>query len=128
MRPIASRPFALALLAAIAALAAPATAQFVNAPADPQWSVPEIGALRDDDDGRVLRRERELIAATYAHIGPEVADSAKRYAGNNLACSNCHLHAGTKKFGLPLWGLWERFPQYSNRSGSEITIEDRINS
>ena len=122
------RPLALALLAAFAALAAPAAAQFVNAPADPDWSVPEIGALPDDDNGRLVRRGRDLITATYAHIGPAVADAGKRYAGNNLACSNCHLHAGTKKFGLPLWGLWERFPQYSNRSVSEITIEDRINS
>lgn len=122
------RPVAIVVLALIGALAAPAAAQFVNAPADPNWSVPEIGALPDDDNGRLVRRGRDLITATYAHIGPSVADASKRYAGNNLACSNCHLNAGTKKFGLPLWGLWERFPQYSNRSGAEITIEDRVNS
>ncbi len=51
-----------------------------------------------------------LITATYAHIGPEVPDPAKRFAGNNLACSNCHLEAGTKKFGLPIFGLFELFP------------------
>ncbi|MGY4573866.1 hypothetical protein ACVWY5_006936 [Bradyrhizobium sp. USDA 3256] len=38
----------------------------------------------------------DLITATYAHIGPEVADTARRFARNNLACSNCHLAAGTK--------------------------------
>ncbi len=110
------------------ALIAPAHAQYVNAPADPTWSVPEIGALPDDDNGRLVRRGRDLVTATYAYIGPSVANAEKRYAGNNLACTNCHLNAGTKKFGLPLWGLWERFPQYSGRSGTEITIEDRINS
>jgi thiosulfate dehydrogenase len=109
-------------------LAGPAASQFVNAPADPAWTVPEVGALPDDEHGRLVRRGRDLITATYAHIGPAVADESKRYAGNNLACSNCHLNAGTKKFGLPLWGLWDRFPQYSGEAGGEITIEQRVNS
>jgi thiosulfate dehydrogenase len=122
------RVLTLAAFALIAALAAPAAAQFVNAPADPAWTVPEVGALPDNEANRLIRRGRDLITATYAHIGPSVADESKRYAGNNLACSNCHLNAGTKKFGIPLWGLWERFPQYSARSGAEITIEDRVNS
>src|SRR5262245_49223575 len=78
--------------------------------------------------GRLVRRGRDLITATYAHIGPEVADPSKRFAGNNLACSNCHLHAGTKKFGIPLFGLLGEFPHYSARSGAEMTIEDRVNA
>jgi thiosulfate dehydrogenase len=94
----------------------------------PVWTVPEVGALPDDDHGRLVRRGRDLITATYAHIGPEVPDPAKRFAGNNLACSNCHLEAGTKKFGLPLFGLVELFPQYSARRGAEITIEDRVDA
>src|SRR5918997_5482526 len=59
---------------------------------------------------------------------PQVADPAKRYAGNNLACTNCHLQAGTKKFGLPLFGLLGDFPQYSARIGADISIQDRLNS
>ena len=47
---------------------------------------------------------------------------------NNMACTNCHLEAGTKKFGLPLFGLFADFPQYSPRSSADVTIEDRINS
>lgn len=92
------------------------------------WTVPEVGALPSDSYGLQVRRGRDLITATYAHIGPEVSDPAKRFAGNNLACSNCHLMAGTKKFGLPIFGLFDLFPQYSARLGAEITIEDRVNS
>lgn len=92
------------------------------------WTVPEVGALPLDAYGLQVRRGRDLITATYAHIGPEVPDPAKRFAGNNLACGNCHLQAGTKKFGLPIFGLFDLFPQYSARRGAEITIEDRINS
>jgi thiosulfate dehydrogenase len=94
----------------------------------PIWTVPEIGALPDDANGRLIRRGRDLVTATYAHIGPEVSDPAKRFAGNNLACGNCHLMAGTKKFGLALFGLYGEFPLYSVRLGAEITIEDRLNS
>jgi len=117
---------AAALLAAIAA--APAATQEAKAPASTIWTVPEIGALPDDSYGSLVRRGRDLITATYAQIGPEVPDRSKRYAGNNLACSNCHLHAGTKKFALPIFGLFEQFPKYSARSGAEITIEERIDS
>ena len=94
----------------------------------PIWTVPEIGALPDDADGRLVRQGRDLITATYAHIGPEVADRAKRFAGNNLACGNCHLQAGTKKFGIPLFGLFGVFPRYNARLGAEMTIEERLNA
>lgn len=94
----------------------------------PVWTAPEVGALPDNESSRQIRRGRDLITATYAHIGPEVPDTTKRYAGNNLSCSNCHLDAGKKKFGLPIFGLFELFPQYSARLGAEITIEDRVNS
>jgi thiosulfate dehydrogenase len=97
-------------------------------PAPVIWTVPEIGALPDNAEGRLVRRGRDLITATYAYIGPEVFDPAKRFAGNNLACGNCHLEAGTKKFGIPLFGLFGEFPMYSARLGAEITIEDRLNA
>lgn len=115
-------------LFALFAMIAPLQAQDLYAPADPTWSVPQVGALPYDEKGMLIRRGRDLVTATYAHIGPAVADESKRYTGNNLACSNCHLNAGTKKFGLPLWGLYDNFPQYSARAGAEVTIEDRVNS
>src|SRR5499433_3887549 len=92
------------------------------------WTVPEIGALPNNAQGRLVRGGRDLITATYAYIGPEVPDRSKRFAGNNLACGNCHLQAGTKKFGIPLFGLLAEFPRYSARLGGPITIEDRFNS
>jgi thiosulfate dehydrogenase len=92
------------------------------------WTVPEIGALPRDSYGQQVRIGRDLITATYAYIGPHVNDLSNRFAGNDLACTNCHLQAGTKKFGIPLFGLFGEFPQYSARIGAEITIEDRINS
>src|SRR3984893_9489840 len=91
------------------------------------WTVPEIGALPEDAHGRLVRRGRDLITATYAYVGPEVPDAADRYAGNNLACGNCHLQAGTKKFGIPLFGLFGEYPRYNARSGAGVTLEERVN-
>lgn len=113
---------------AIAVMASGALPGGARSQTAPLWSVPEIGALPDDANGVQVRRGRDLITATYAHIGPNVPDVSRRYAGNNLACSNCHLSAGVRKFALPLFGLYREFPQYSARSASEISIEDRINS
>jgi thiosulfate dehydrogenase len=120
---------AAGLVWVIAAVAiAGAIASSVRAQTAPFWSVPEIGALPHDANGALVRQGRDLVTATYAYIGPNVADASQRYAGNNLACSNCHLSAGVRKFALPLFGLYGTFPQYSARSAAEITIEDRINS
>jgi len=121
-------PFVALSIAALIGLGVTASIAQQAAPSPQIWTVPEIGALPDDDYGRLVRRGRDLVSATYAHIGPEVADPAKRFAGNNLACGNCHLQAGTKKFGIALFGLYGEFPRYSIRQGHEISLEDRFNS
>jgi thiosulfate dehydrogenase len=105
-----------------------AVAQNTPAPTPEIWTTPDVGSLPEDDHGRQVRRGRDLITATYAHIGPDVANASNRYAGNNLACTNCHLQAGTRKFALPLFGVFWDFPQYSARSGGDISIEERVNS
>ena len=96
-----------ALTAVCTLLAVPVTAQ--DKEKDKQsttvWTVPDIGALPDDAHGRLVRRGRDLITMTYAYLGPHAPDRVSRFAGNNLACGNCHLEAGTKKFGLPIYGL-----------------------
>ena len=112
----------------LAALGPAAAIQPALAQTKTPWTVPEVGALARNNYGQQVRDGRDLVTATYAYIGPHVNDPAKRYAGNDLACTNCHLQAGTKKFAIPLFGLYGDFPQYSARSGAEISIEDRINS
>ena len=127
MARISGRSGVLALLLA-AGLSLPVDGAETGAPGASIWRVPDVGALPDDAHGAQIRLGRALVTQTYALIGPDAQEGADRYAGNNLACSNCHLDAGTKKFGLPLFGLYSLFPRYSARSGTEISIEDRINS
>jgi thiosulfate dehydrogenase len=106
---------------------AAATAAEQPKPSADAWTVPDVDKLPDDAWGRAVRLGRDLTVATYAHLGPEVADASKRYAGNNLSCQSCHLDAGTKKFGLPFVGVFGDFPQYRSREGEVGTIEDRVN-
>ncbi len=92
-----------------------------------QWTVPDVDALPMDAFGRTVRLGRDLIAHTAATIGPDAPDPAKRYAGNGLECESCHLDAGTKKFGLPLAGIWGVFPLFIGRENEVRTLEERIN-
>jgi thiosulfate dehydrogenase len=97
------------------------------AAATDEWTVPDIAKLPDNAWGRLVREGRELTIATYAHLGPDIADADHRFSGNNMSCQNCHLEAGTKKFGLPFVGVFADFPQYRAREGEVGTLEDRIN-
>jgi len=91
------------------------------------WNIPDVDKTPDDAWGKLVRLGRDLTVKTYTLIGPEAQDPAKRYAGNNLSCQNCHLEAGAKKFGLPFVGVFGDFPQYRSREGEVGTLEDRIN-
>ena len=91
------------------------------------WQAPDITKLPDDKYGQMARRGKVLMEATYKHIGPEVKDVKKRYAGNNLSCVACHMDAGGRKFGNPWVGTFVSFPQYRGREDAVSTTEERIN-
>jgi len=116
----------LALLLAGIALSAPLGAQEKAAPA-PAWTVPDINSLPNDLYGKTVRYGKELVERTFAHLGPEVANPAKRYAGNNLACTSCHLEGASKKFGNGFIGTFADYPQYRPRENEVQTIGDRVN-
>jgi thiosulfate dehydrogenase len=66
---------------------------------------------------------KKLVAQTFAEIGP---DTDKPFAGNRLACQNCHLDAGSKHAGIPLIGVARAYPKFSARSGRVISLTERI--
>ncbi|MBO0753281.1 MAG: c-type cytochrome [Bradyrhizobiaceae bacterium] len=92
-----------------------------------EWTPPQIGAVGDDPFAGLVKYGHALTVDTANQIGPAVADPAKRYAGNNLTCQNCHLDGGTRPYALPLTGVWGQFPQYRGREGQIGTLEERIN-
>ena len=92
------------------------------------WSVPDVDRLPDNEYGRLVRYGRSILEQTSAHIGPAVADPSQRFAGNNMACADCHLNAGLKKFRLPLAAASADYPGYSTRTGTAATLPDRLNA
>ncbi|MDF9798812.1 thiosulfate dehydrogenase [Catalinimonas alkaloidigena] len=92
------------------------------------WFPPAIDTdLPEDERGRQIRYGYLLLTETSKWMGPQVKNPDMQYAGNNLACKNCHLNAG-KQAGSASWiGVTERYPQFRARENKVGTIEDRIN-
>ena len=94
------------LAPAIVALAMLLGATVVFATEAP-WPVADINTASQDAEGALIRKGAALVEETFKYIGPELADPAARIAGNNLACTSCHLRNGTGKLALPLAGAAE---------------------
>jgi thiosulfate dehydrogenase len=77
-------------------------------------------------DGELIAYGYRLVSQTFATIGPEVGNPAMRFAGNNLACQNCHLDGGTNRNGLPLVGVFKTFPKYLARDQRVVTLPERL--
>lgn len=86
-----------------------------------------LDSLPQDKQGKMIRYGYHLVAHTSSIIGPDVRNPVMRFAGNNLACQNCHIDSGQRKFAAPFVGVTGRFPQFRKRADALGTIEDRIN-
>ncbi|MES1179800.1 MAG: c-type cytochrome, partial [Hyphomicrobium sp.] len=73
----------------------------------------------------LVREGWKILVDTPREIGKGASDPAKRFAGNNLACSNCHLNAGLVPFAAPLVSTFATFPMLVN--DEVLTLQERIN-
>ncbi|RIA09504.1 thiosulfate dehydrogenase [Flavobacteriaceae bacterium MAR_2010_72] len=87
----------------------------------------EVSTLDNSIQSQNIKLGYELFVNTPKYLGPNNGNPEKAYAGNNLACNNCHLAAGTKPYSAPLIGIIQRFPQFRGRENKIGTIEERIN-
>jgi thiosulfate dehydrogenase len=71
-------------------------------------------------EGAAARRGFAILAATR--------DSLPGYVGNSLRCFSCHIDNGRRPNGIPLTGVYARYPNYTTRDGRMITIQDRVNN
>jgi cytochrome c len=67
------------------------------------WTPPDIATVTDDPAGALVKHGYRLFTDTANELGPTVRDPARRFAGNNLACQNCHLRGGTQPYAMPSW-------------------------
>lgn len=91
------------------------------------WSPPKMETIPADAQGELIRYGHQLVSRTQAILGRGAKSSGMVYVKSSLACVNCHQEDGTKMFGIPWMGVTLRYPQFSSRSNSEVTLQDRVN-
>lgn len=89
------------------------------AASDSTWLALNVDSLPTDSMGRAIRRGRSLLASTH--------DSLPEFAPSALRCTSCHLNNGTMLGAVPLYGSYARYPQFNERAGGVVSIEDRVN-
>jgi thiosulfate dehydrogenase len=89
------------------------------------WYSANVDTLGPGADNDLIRYGRDLIVNTPRHIGKNATNPAMRYAGNDLACQNCHLNAGLQPFAAPFVSTFATFPMMVD--DQVLTLTDRIN-
>jgi thiosulfate dehydrogenase len=88
------------------------------------WHPPDSSSISAGRAGDEIRYGKELIAHTSLYLGPKGKVAA---ISNGMNCQNCHLEAGTKIFGNNYSAVASTYPKFRARSGTEETIEKRVN-
>jgi thiosulfate dehydrogenase len=112
--------------AVVLGIAAGVAAGYVVWGRTPDWfAARDLRALPPGAATDLIAYGEKLITETPRHIGPEATDAAMRYAGNNLACANCHMRAGLQAYAAPLVSTFTSYPLLVD--DRVITLTDRIN-
>jgi thiosulfate dehydrogenase len=89
------------------------------------WYAADIAKLGPGPQNDLIRYGKDLIVDTARYVGKNATDPAMRYAGNDLACQNCHLKAGLQPFAAPFVSTAATFPMLVD--DQVLTLTDRIN-
>lgn len=79
---------------------------------------PYVEDIPDDKFGDLVKMGRNIFVNTQVY--------GKRYVGNGLNCTNCHLSEGRKANAAPLWGAYGMYPMYRVKNREVVTFEERI--
>ena len=79
---------------------------------------PMVDDIPDDETGDMVRLGRNIFVNTQVY--------GKRFAGNGLNCTSCHIAEGRQPYGGPLWAAYPNFPILRNKSHRVVTYEERI--
>ncbi|MEQ1585332.1 MAG: c-type cytochrome [Cyclobacteriaceae bacterium] len=88
------------------------------------WRAPDLSDVPKNEEGKLIEYGRELIVRTSTFLGP---NGSVKAMSNGMNCQNCHLDAGTKPFGNNYSAVASTYPKFRARSGTEETIEKRVN-
>lgn len=84
-----------------------------------EYHVPgRIDRMADTKYSALVEYGRQLFVNTQVY--------AKRYVGNGLNCSSCHLQEGRKPHAAPLWAAYPLYPMYRDKSRQVVTFQERL--
>jgi thiosulfate dehydrogenase len=107
--------------------ATPVTSSEVAALRSELKAVPDGGGFATPRLARMLREPNATELVRGARLNWQSRELLPANVANELACTSCHLNAGTVADGSPYVGVSAFFPSYAPRAGRIITLEDRIN-
>lgn len=87
--------------------------------ADTLFAPPSPETIPGDLRGEQIRLGYKMVVETQEY--------GKRYVGNQLNCTNCHLDAGLNPNTASFVGISVLYPEYRARAGRQMTLADRIN-
>ncbi len=79
---------------------------------------PSVDTIPNDKYGDDVRLGKKIFTETYKY--------GRRYAGNDLACANCHLEAGRQPNAGPMWAAYGMYPAYREKNDRSNSLEERI--
>lgn len=86
---------------------------------DPLFAPPSPESIPGDMRGEQIRLGYKVVVETQEY--------AKRYVGNALNCTNCHLDAGLNPNAASYVGISVLYPEYRPRAGRQMSLADRVN-
>lgn len=95
-----------------------------NSQVNLEWQPPDTTLLWDMKEGELILYGKDLIANTSFYLGPKGKVAA---ITNGMNCQNCHLNAGTKRWGNNYSAVFSTYPKFRERSGKVETIQKRVN-
>ena len=90
------------------------------------YKAPDTASLGNTAWDEMVRYGARLVRYTAYFIGPE--GTVSKNLGNKMNCTNCHLDAGTRPFGLNYFNSHRIYPQYRARENAILTLSDRVNN
>lgn len=79
---------------------------------------PRIEDLRDSKYADMVNYGRNIFIDTQKY--------ARRYVGNGLNCSSCHLQEGRKPYAAPLWAAYPLYPMYREKTKQVVSFQERL--
>ncbi|MGQ0667810.1 MAG: c-type cytochrome [Nitrospiraceae bacterium] len=86
---------------------------------DALFAPPSPETIPGDLRGEQIRLGYKMVVDTQEY--------GKRYVGNALNCTNCHLDAGLNPNAASYVGISVLYPEYRARAGRPMSLADRIN-